>query len=117
MLTGEAIAAWPRTSTGRLSTCRQQLQLNADLPAIDELLKVRALRKLIEAFGESLIKAVNPVTGRLHTSFIIAGASTGRFSARGPNLQQMPKGQAEGVSQDICCARRAVGDGAGLFTD
>ena len=96
VLTDEAIAAWPRTSTGRLTTCRQQLQLNADLPAIDELLKVRALRKMIEAFGDNLIRAVNPVTGRLHTSFMIAGASTGRFSARGPNLQQMPKGKQKG---------------------
>jgi DNA polymerase I len=96
MLTDEAIAAWPRTSTGRLTTCRQQLQLNADLPAIDELLKVRALRKMIEAFGDSLIRAVNSVTGKLHTSFIIAGASTGRFSARGPNLQQMPKSKQKG---------------------
>ena len=95
-LTDEAIAAWPRTGTGRLTTCRQQLQLNADLPAIDELLKVRALRKLIEAFGDSLIRAVNSVTGKLHTSFMIAGASTGRFSARGPNLQQMPKGKQKG---------------------
>ena len=96
VLTDEAIAAWPRTSTGKLTTRRQQLQLNADLPAIDELLKVRALRKMIEAFGYSLISAVNPVTGRLHTSFIIAGASTGRFSARGPNLQQMPKSKQKG---------------------
>ena len=72
------------------------MQLNSDLPAIDELLKVRALRKLIEAFGDTLISAVNPVTGRLHTSFMIAGASTGRFSARGPNLQQMPKGKQKG---------------------
>ena len=96
VLTDEAAAAWPRTSTGKLSPRRQQLQLNADLPAIDELLKVRALRKMIEAFGENLIRAVNPVTGRLHTSFMIAGASTGRFSARGPNLQQMPKGKQKG---------------------
>ena len=61
------------------------------LPALAEFLQVRALQKLIGAFGESLIEAINPVTGRLHTNFLIAGASTGRFSARGPNLQQMPK--------------------------
>jgi DNA polymerase I-like protein with 3'-5' exonuclease and polymerase domains len=96
VLTDEAIAAWPRTSTGRLNTRRRQLQFNADLPGIDELLKVRALRKLIEAFGDNLINAVNPVTGRLHTSFMIAGASTGRFSARGPNLQRMPKSKQKG---------------------
>jgi len=93
VLNDDALAAWPRTSTGKLTTRRQQLQINADLPAIDELLKVRALRKMFEAFGESLIIAINPVTGRLHASFMIAGASTGRFSARGPNLQQMPKGR------------------------
>ena len=29
VLTDEAIAAWPRTSTGKLTTCRQQLQLNS----------------------------------------------------------------------------------------
>jgi DNA polymerase-1 len=91
VLTNEAIAVWPHTETGKLSTRRQQLQLNIHLPGIDELLKVRVLRKMIEAFGENLISAINPVTGRLHASFLIAGASTGRFSARGPNLQQMPK--------------------------
>jgi DNA polymerase-1 len=72
------------------------LQLNTHLPGIAELLQVRALRKLIEAFGDSLVEAINPVTGRLHASFPIAGASTGRFSARGPNLQQMPKGRQKG---------------------
>ena len=87
---------WPRTDSGRLTTRRQKLQLNGHLPAIAELLQVRALKKLIDAFGDSLIDAVNPVTGRLHTSFLIAGASTGRFSARSPNLQQMPKDRQKG---------------------
>jgi DNA polymerase-1 len=96
VLSVDALAAWPRTKTGKLLTRRQQLQLNSHLPAIDELLKVRALRKMIEAFGESLIGAVNPVTNRLHASFLIAGASTGRFAARGPNLQQMPKSRQKG---------------------
>src|SRR5262249_16195412 len=74
-----------------LMSRRQQLLLNNHLPAINELLQVRALQKLISAFGESLIEAINPITERLHTSFLITGASTGRFSARGPNLQQKPK--------------------------
>ena len=69
--------AWPRTDTGKLMTRRQQLQLNTHLPALAELLQVRALQKLIDAFGESLIEAINPVTGRLHTSFLIAGAKHG----------------------------------------
>ena len=74
MLDTEELAAWPRTDTGRLMTRRQQLQLNSHLPALSELLQVRALQKLIDAFGESLIEAINPVTGRLHTNFFIAGA-------------------------------------------
>ena len=96
VLDADALAAWPRTDTGKLTTRRQQLQLNSHLPALAELLQVRALQKLIDAFGESLIEAINPVTGRLHTSFLIAGASTGRFAARGPNLQQMPKQREAG---------------------
>jgi DNA polymerase I len=79
-----------------LKTRRQQLQLNSDLPAILELLHVRALQKLVGAFGDSLIDAINPVTGRLHTSFFIAGASTGRFAARAVNLQQLPKRREAG---------------------
>jgi DNA polymerase I-like protein with 3'-5' exonuclease and polymerase domains len=96
VLDADSLAAWPRTDTGLLVTRRQQLQLNDQLPALAELLQVRALQKLINAFGDSLIEAINPVTGRLHTSFLVAGASTGRFAARGVNLQQMPKRREAG---------------------
>ena len=97
VLDADALAAWPRTDTGKLMTRRQQLQINSgDIPALAELLQVRALQKMIDAFGESLLEAINPVTGRLHTSFLIAGASTGRFAARGPNLQQSPKQREAG---------------------
>jgi DNA polymerase family A/3'-5' exonuclease len=67
VLDAESLTAWPRTDTGKLTTKRQQLQINSHIPALTELLKVRALQKLINAFGESLIEAINPVTGRLHT--------------------------------------------------
>ena len=96
VLDAETLATWPRTDSGLLTTRRQQLQLNNHLPALTELLQVRALQKLINAFGNSLIEAINPVTGRLHTSFLIAGASTGRFAARAVNLQQMPKRREAG---------------------
>src|SRR5262249_29165916 len=96
VLDEDALAKWPRTDTDRLGTRRSQLQLNNHLPAINELLRVHTLEKLISAFGESLLAGINPVTGRLHASFLIAGASSGRFSARGPNLQQMPKWREAG---------------------
>jgi DNA polymerase I len=96
VLDEKTLKTWPRTDTGLLTTERKQLQLHNDVQAIPELLQVRGLQKLISAFGTSLLEAINPVTGRLHTSFLIAGAGTGRFSARGPNLQQMPKWREAG---------------------
>jgi DNA polymerase I len=96
MLEAGALVTWPRTDTGLLTTRRQQLQLNTHLPAIAELLHVRALQKMINAFGDSLLEAINPVTGRIHASFLIAGAHSGRFTARGPNLQQSPKQREAG---------------------
>ena len=96
VLDAHTLATWPRTDTDLLTTRRRQLQLNTHIPALAELLQVRALQKLINAFGESLIEAINPVTGRIHASFLIAGAHSGRFTARGPNLQQMPKQREAG---------------------
>jgi DNA polymerase I-like protein with 3'-5' exonuclease and polymerase domains len=55
------------------------LQLNSDLPAIAELLEVRALRKLIESFGDSLLAAVNPVTGRFRQELADAQLTWGMF--------------------------------------
>ena len=96
VLDDDALDLWPRTASGKLTTRRQQLQLNSGMPGIAELMRVRSLEKLISSFGESLIEKIHPVTGRLHASFLIAGASTGRFSARSPNLQQMPKRTEKG---------------------
>jgi DNA polymerase I len=96
VLDAESLTAWPRTKTGKLSTERKQLHLNTHLPALAELLHVRALQKMISALGDNLIEAINPVTGRLHANFLIAGASSGRFIARQPNLQQMPKQREAG---------------------
>ena len=117
VLDDDALDLWPRTDGGKLTTRRRQLQVNASLPGIVELLQVRSLQKLISSFGDSLIDDINPVTGRLHASFLIAGASTGRFSARGPNLQQMPKRKREGLSSCFRRTRWAVGHGPRLQPD
>jgi 3'-5' exonuclease len=69
VLDEETLAAWPCTDTGLLVTRRQQLQLNGNIQALAELLQVRALRKMINSFGYSLIEDINPVTGRLHTNY------------------------------------------------
>jgi DNA polymerase-1 len=74
-----------------LSTERAQLAQATQLPGIAEHLEVMRLEKLLSSFGRTLPEKVNRTTGRLHTSLVIAGARTGRFSSRQPNLQQMPK--------------------------
>jgi DNA polymerase-1 len=87
----DALDAWPRTKLGLLKTNRATLERATDIPGITEHLEVVRLAKLVSSFGHSLIVHVNPRTGRLHTSLLIAGARTSRFSSRQPNMQQLPK--------------------------
>jgi DNA polymerase-1 len=82
---------WPRTKTGLLGTRRTTLVQAKHVAGITEHLEVKRLAKLLDTFGESLPVKINPQTGRLHTALLIAGARSGRFSSRAPNLQQMPK--------------------------
>jgi DNA polymerase-1 len=51
----------------------------------------RKVAKLVQAFIIPIPKFVNDKTGRIHAECNQLGASTGRFSCRSPNLQQMPR--------------------------
>jgi DNA polymerase I-like protein with 3'-5' exonuclease and polymerase domains len=95
ILTEGELEVWPRTKRGKLVADRNQLMLNQHIPGIGELLLVRSAQKLLDAFGEGLLDRINPVTGRLHTSFLLAGAITGRLASAGPNIQQMPKSKSK----------------------
>jgi DNA polymerase-1 len=50
----------------------------------------RQLSKLRSTYTEALQAAINPVTGRVHTSYSLVGAQTGRLSSTEPNLQNIP---------------------------
>ena len=80
-----------KTSTGP-STDATVLQELADnghlLPAL--LMEYRELAKLENTYLDALPELVNPVTGRLHTSFNQTVASSGRLSSSDPNLQNIP---------------------------
>jgi DNA polymerase-1 len=65
-----------------------------DLPA--KVLDWRQLAKLKSTYADALIEQVNPETGRVHTSFSQAVASTGRLSSQDPNLQNIPVRTDEG---------------------
>ncbi|HET8762846.1 MAG TPA: DNA polymerase I [Gemmatimonadales bacterium] len=55
-----------------------------------KILDYRELQKLKSTYVDTLPASVNPVTGRIHTSFNQAGAATGRLSSTDPNLQNIP---------------------------
>jgi DNA polymerase I len=50
----------------------------------------RQLAKLRSTYTEALQAAINPDTGRVHTSYSLVGAQTGRLSSTEPNLQNIP---------------------------
>ncbi|MDP7341866.1 MAG: DNA polymerase I, partial [Alphaproteobacteria bacterium] len=56
-----------------------------DLPA--RVLDWRQLSKLKSTYTDALLDHINPATGRVHTSYSMTGASTGRLSSNDPNLQ------------------------------
>jgi len=65
-----------------------------DLPA--RVLDWRQLSKLKSTYTDALQNQINPETGRVHTSYSQAIASTGRLSSNDPNLQNIPVRTEEG---------------------
>ena len=54
------------------------------------VLEWRQLTKLRSTYTDALQAVINPETGRVHTSFSLSGAQTGRLSSNDPNLQNIP---------------------------
>lgn len=79
------------TKTKQYSTDEEYLVSLADKnPIVNMVLEYRGLKKLLSTYIEALPQLVNPVTGRVHTSFNQAVTSTGRLSSTNPNLQNIP---------------------------
>ncbi len=59
-------------------------------PIVDYLLEYRQLNKLKSTYIDGLLELIDPVTGRVYTSFNQTIASSGRLSSSNPNLQNIP---------------------------
>jgi DNA polymerase-1 len=80
-----------RTATGFYSTSAEVLEnLRGQHPAVDWILEYRELSKLRSTYLDALPGELNPVTGRVHTSFNQTGSVTGRLASSEPNLQNIP---------------------------
>jgi DNA polymerase-1 len=80
-----------KTKTGPSTDADVLEQLAAmghELPRL--ILEYRELQKLKSTYVDTLPASVDPLTGRIHTSFNQAGAATGRLSSSDPNLQNIP---------------------------
>jgi DNA polymerase-1 len=97
-----------KTKTGPSTDADVLAELAAtgfELPRL--LLDYRELSKLRSTYVDVLPHAVNPGTGRIHTSFSQIGASTGRLSSSDPNLQNIPVRTARGERIRRCFVPRA----------
>ena len=65
-----------------------------DLPA--RVLEWRQIQKLKSTYSDALAEQIHPKTGRVHTSYGMTGAATGRLSSNDPNLQNIPVRTEEG---------------------
>ena len=83
--------------TGKYSTpadVLEDLATEHDLPG--RVLDWRQLSKLKSTYTDALQEHIHPDTGRVHTSYSIAGANTGRLASNDPNLQNIPVRSEEG---------------------
>ena len=60
------------------------------------ILRYRAASKLLSTYVQALPVLIGSEDGRLHTTFIQTGTSTGRLSSKNPNLQNIPIRTEEG---------------------
>ena len=86
-----------KTPKGQPSTAEDVLQELAHEYELPELvLNYRSLKKLQSTYVDKLPRQICPETGRIHTSYHQAVASTGRLSSTDPNLQNIPIRTEEG---------------------
>ena len=87
-----------RAKTGAWSTSADVLETLAaeGVEVAARVLDWRQFAKLKSTYADALVDSILPDSGRVHTSFSMVGASTGRLSSSDPNVQNIPIRTAEG---------------------
>jgi len=92
------ISSLKKTKKGSFATSANVLEDLAfkghDLPKL--VLEWRQITKLKNTYSDSLQEHINPITKRVHTSFLLAATTTGRLASSDPNLQNIPIKSEEG---------------------
>jgi DNA polymerase I len=79
-----------KTSSGALSTKESELEKIKDKhPIIEKILEYRELAKLLGTYIDAIPKLLDK-NNRLHSTFQLAGTTTGRMASQDPNLQNIP---------------------------
>lgn len=102
--------------TGQPSTGEKSLEaIRTEHLAVDALLCYKAKNKLVNSFLRTLPEYVDETTGRVHANFKQHGTASGRFSCKGPNLQQIPKRDEEAKELVRGCFIASPGSWWGAF--
>ncbi|MCZ4059756.1 DNA polymerase I [Pantoea sp. LMR881] len=104
----QGIKPTKKTPGGAPSTSEEVLaELALDYPLPKVILEHRGLSKLKSTYTDKLPQMINPLSGRVHTSYHQAVTATGRLSSTDPNLQNIPVRNDEGrrIRQAFIAAR------------
>ena len=87
-----------KTAGGQRSTKESELEkLLGEHPIIEDILRYRELQKLVSTYIDTLPKLVGE-DGKLHTTFLQTGTTTGRMGSKDPNIQNIPVKSKEGMA-------------------
>ncbi len=85
-----------KTAGGQRSTKESELEkLKGTHPIIEDILRYRELQKLVSTYIDTLPTMVDK-DGKLHTTFLQTGTTTGRMGSKDPNIQNIPTRTKEG---------------------
>lgn len=80
-----------KNKRGNYSTDEETLTELVDKhPIVNEILRFRAIKKLLSTYIEPFPSLIDPADGKVHTTFNQALTATGRLSSVKPNLQNIP---------------------------